>query len=297
MRKQLGRVFLELRARGRRQGQDRVGDQGQLGGEAGPPVLGAGLDVPVHPQDGDVPGSEGRQSRPALPVLGPHGVPHGPAVADTPELVHLAVDGPDHLLDVAPDGGETDGPGAGAGPHYDGAVAGPELLPDGLQRSVSPGAVHSPGLDVQQGDHWPVVRLLQFGPAVEHQARLLLALSFGSLRRFSPLPEDPVCPGGNSRLLAGVEVVREEIVFVSGSEGDRTLRESLEDVASTVFTPQLVGSRELSPVLPGYQVLHLVPTEVDPVVEISAPEDVVVGQHGSPLPYKSLLQSGPTLYL
>ena len=149
MRQQLGRVFLELRARGRRQGQDRVGDQGQLGGEAGPPVLGAGLDVPVHPQDGDVPGSEGRQSRPALPVLGPHGVPHGPAVADTPELVHLAVDCPDHLLDVAPDGGETDGPGAGAGPDYDGAVAGPELLPDGDGvHGETDGPVHCPALDV-----------------------------------------------------------------------------------------------------------------------------------------------------
>ena len=74
-----------------------------------------------------------------------------------------------------------------------------------------------------------------------------------------------------------------DLSLVSWCEGDWTLSEPLEHIPSSVFTSQLVGGEELSPVLLDHQLLHLRPGHVDPVVEVSAPEHVVVRQNVSTL--------------
>ena len=57
----------------------------------------------------------------------------------------------------------------------------------------------------------------------------------------------------------------------------------MEDISRAVFALELVGSGELRPVLLGDQLLHLGPAQVDPVVEVPAPEHEVVRENGSAL--------------
>ena len=97
--------------------------------------------------------------------------------------------------------------------------------------------------------------------------------------RLPSFPQNPICPSWNSGLFTGVIVIREQIVLVSGGEGDGTLREPLEGVARAVLAPELVCRQQLGPVLLGDQLLHLRPGHVDPVVEVPAPEHVVMGQN------------------
>ena len=97
--------------------------------------------------------------------------------------------------------------------------------------------------------------------------------------RFPSLPQNPISPSWNSGLLTGVVVIREQIILVGRGEGDGSLGEPLEGVTCTVLAPQLVSGQELGPVLLGDQLLHLRPGHVDAVVEVPAPEHVVVGEN------------------
>ena len=133
-------------SRRRSQWKHRIGNQGQLGSQAVLPVTGTGRDVPLHAHDSDVLGSESRQGGPSLPVLGPDGLPHRPAVPHAPKLGHLTVDRQHHLLEVAPNGGQADGPGPGAGGHNHGPVAWAQLLVHLRQTVVTLSLVNNSGL-------------------------------------------------------------------------------------------------------------------------------------------------------
>ena len=67
--------------------------------------------------------------------------------------------------------------------------------------------------------------------------------------------------------------------LVCWCESDRSLSEAHEGVPSPVLALELVGGEELGPVLLGDQVLDLLPAHVDAVVEVAAPEHVVMGKN------------------
>ena len=57
---------------------------------------------------------------------------------------------------------------------------------------------------------------------------------------------------------------------------DWSLGESHEGVPGPVLALELVSGQKLGPVLLGDKLLHLLPAHVDAVVEVTAPEHVVV---------------------
>ena len=62
----------------------------------------------------------------------------------TPTIIFLlTIDSAHHLLEIAPDGGETDGPAASAGGDHHCAVTGPQLITDAGQAVVTPPLVNT----------------------------------------------------------------------------------------------------------------------------------------------------------
>ena len=62
----------------------------------------------------------------------------------TPTIIFLlTIDSAHHLLEIAPDGGETDSPAASAGGDHYCAVTGPQLITDAGQAVVTPPLVNT----------------------------------------------------------------------------------------------------------------------------------------------------------
>mmetsp|Transcript_39944 Transcript_39944/g.102160 ORF Transcript_39944/g.102160 Transcript_39944/m.102160 type:complete len:306 (-) Transcript_39944:572-1489(-) len=135
-------------------------------------------------------------------------------------------------------------------------------------------------LDLQRGNHRPVVRVLQF----RHVAVVREGHCVG-VREGVALPQHPVRPGRHPRLGARVVRVRAVVEFEGWRECDVPFVKAHEAAPLLALHVELViGSHDL-PHLVLDQHVRRAPVAVHPVVEVAGPHgDVVLGHGVQPLP-------------
>ena len=157
----------------------------------------------------------------------------------------------------------------------DGSVRGSHNRKSFVKDSFSLLLIYLQHFYVQQGQNWPVVGLFQLGsPIPVHGSGTPTLWRF--FRHLSSPPEDAICPSGNAAFLGRVVIVGEKVVLVCRGKIDGAFVESLEHVPGLLFNLELVRGEECHPVLLRNQGFHVLSCHVDAVVEIPAPEDVVV---------------------
>merc|ERR1712106_857362 len=92
-----------------------------------------------------------------------------------------------------------------------------------------------------------------------------------------PLPQDPVRPGRRPGLFTGVPVISPRVILIGWPEGDGPLLVADEHLPLVSLELELVILLQRSQVVLGQEIFHFSAVQViQPVVEISQPEDTVV---------------------